>query len=307
MTNTALKLFCAAALTLGAVSVAHAQFGDLLKGLKDAAKELEKGIQQGTQPQPSPSQQQPQSQDPPISVEKQKEQERLAEEQRRLAEEQKRKDDERRLADQKRQQEEQQKAQQAAMQQQLKELNEKGLKFAKESTTKWRALQNKDQMTGKVTEYARAEVSGPAGNAAVELRCLTPIDALKGPVDNIRVTFLINNLSVPTTTNKGSEWATGRININGQVHNITHDFERGSVNRFHTDFASATTSSQYACRYKNFEIIGWCEGFGKDAKIGEYLHTLMLSIKTFKGEILVQIPPFDPAIRSIVKDCAGRN
>lgn len=38
-------LFCfASSLLLGIAPTSHAQFGDLLKGMKDAAKELEKGI-----------------------------------------------------------------------------------------------------------------------------------------------------------------------------------------------------------------------------------------------------------------------
>ena len=61
MISTALKLLCTATLTLGTVSVAHAQFGNLLKDLEKAAKELEKGIQQGTNPGQEPTQTSPES------------------------------------------------------------------------------------------------------------------------------------------------------------------------------------------------------------------------------------------------------
>jgi len=273
---------------------------------------------------------------PLISPEKQREQERLAEEQRqreqeRLAEEQRRKNEESRkalldfqkneearlaaekkhLAEEKQRHEEMRKAQREEQARKIKELNELGIKFAKESTTKWRALQNKDQMTGKVSEYARAEVTGPAGSAAIELRCeKDPSDQHKE--DNIKITFVINNLLVPTTFRTGDQWATGRINANGAVEDMPYLFEKGSVNRFHASdnllgLGLVLVKQGVICRKDNFEIMAICKA-GKnrgDNRTIEYLHTLMVGLKTFKGEILAQVPPFDPAIRSIVKACAG--
>ena len=52
-------LGCLFVLPLMSPSAAQAQFGDLLKGMKDAAKELEKGMQQVPQPKPAQPAQQP--------------------------------------------------------------------------------------------------------------------------------------------------------------------------------------------------------------------------------------------------------
>ena len=59
-----------------------------------------------------------------------------------MAEEQRRQNEESRLAEEKRQRETQQNAQKEELDRQFKQLNEQGMKFAKESTTKLIALQN---------------------------------------------------------------------------------------------------------------------------------------------------------------------
>lgn len=286
-------------------SIAQAQFGDLLKGLKDAAKELEKATQQQNQTgekvdSAAPSSQSQAERDAAFDAAmKQQNAAQAAED-----EEAKKREEDQRLAEEQKQREER-----AGQQAQLKELNEKGPKFLKESTTKWEAFSTKDPMTGKETEFARAKLSGGGVEGFLELRCeVDPNDKLKR--DLIQAVFRVNNLRIPTQFRAGAQWATGRIAVNGRVIDNAYSLEGGSIDKFHSVGAFGPVialSPGFVCRKNGYEIMAVCSGGvnNQPEKI-EYIHTFMMSIKTFKGELLAQIPTFHPAIRSVVKDCKGK-
>ena len=430
MISTALKLLCTATLTLGTVSVAHAQFGNLLKDLEKAAKELEKGIQQGTNPGQEPTQTSPESATTPgvksplcqqldragelhfgfwkegnpkdgrIAMELYKTypQEiktklkdpkfRAAIEDRsmptRLIESHQKQDplyanldfisnwyrlyaldkdgcpwgksDEelRPIVDvlntkvdlgqygkrdvgnmlntlamrfkepiaqeiviinarEKQLAYEQSAEGKESREREFKVLNEKGIAFAKESQTKWKAVQAKDPMTGTITEWATAKISGGGVSAIAELRCeKDPEDKLNR--DLIQIMVKVNNLRVPTTFNNGLQYAKGRISINGQVEGIQYQLEKSSIDRFHlgvnTIFGfrrGVSGKGGFLCRKNNYEIIAVCRQDQK-TKVEEieYVHSLMVSMQVREGELFAQIPTFDPAIRSVVKDCKGK-
>ena len=98
--------------------------------------------------------------------------------------------------------------------------------------------------------------------------------------------------------------ATGRMNVNGKVNDAYFVYEKDSIKVF----KNIGVAGYYLCKGESSDIVGLCgDRFSQQEKSFEFVHTLMVGLKTFKGEILAQVPPFDPAIRSIVKDCRGDN
>jgi hypothetical protein len=190
----------------------------------------------------------------------------------------------------------------AALKQEVAKVQSQGLAFAKESNIKWQALVKKDGMTGKQIEFAQATVKDGGGQAEVRVSCIKdPQD--KFARDTVNITFRINNLNVPTTFSNGNETATGRLSTNGNVQTMFLAFEKGSIDRFHAGILAGIVNAKngFLCR-KEPDILGICNF--NDGNV-EILHSLAASIKTRKGEIVAKIPPFDPAIKSIMKDCSG--
>jgi len=144
----------------------------------------------------------------------------------------------------------------------------------------------KDEMTGKESLYAMQTFKSPEGATAdVIVKCTEK---------DWKIIFKINSLNVPTKLdfNNKREIATGRVNINGNIKDANFSLYQGDL--------------------KDFNFIGFTEI--KDGALNELsyvdqkikylpIHTFMLELKTYKGNILAKIPPYDAAVNSIIRSC----
>lgn len=168
----------------------------------------------------------------------------------------------------------------------IKEAYTKGINFAKESGVTFKLFVNKDEMTGKESQYAMQTFKSAEGATAdVIVKCTEK---------NWKIIFKINSLNVPTKLdfNNKREIATGRVNINGNIKEANFSLYQGDL--------------------KDFNFIGFTEI--KDGALNELsyvdqkvkylpIHTFMLELKTYKGNILAKIPPYDAAVNSIIRSC----
>jgi len=173
----------------------------------------------------------------------------------------------------------------------LKDAYAKGINFAKESGVTFKLFTNKDEMTGKESQYALQTFKSQEGATAdVIVKCTGK---------DFNIIFKINSLNVPTKLDlkNKSETATGRANINGNIEDAYFSLYQGDL--------------------KDFYFIGY--GFIKTIHIKngalnelsyvdqkeKYLpiHTFMLELKTYKGNILAKIPPYDAAVNTIIRTC----
>jgi hypothetical protein len=173
----------------------------------------------------------------------------------------------------------------------------KGLAFAKESGVTFKLIQNKDDMTGKESMYAMQTFKSPEGvTAEVIIKC-----GKKYP-KNLNIIFNINPLNVPTISQykNNRSFANGRRNTNGKVQPTFYAIYQGDTKEF------------YAEGGFNIESMGFMEspyditdGFliEKYTNPPIIVHTIMLELKTNKGNILAKIPPYDPAVNSVIKSC----
>lgn len=174
----------------------------------------------------------------------------------------------------------------------IKEAYTKGINFAKESGVTFKLFVNKDEMTGKESQYAMQTFKSPEGaSAEVVVKCVGK---------DFNIIYQINSLSVPTTLdfkNKRQD-ATGRININGNVEAAYFALYQGDLKDFYfIGFGFLGKSIRIKDGVLN--ELSWINQKEKYTPI----HTFMLDLKTYKGNILAKIPPYDAAVNSIIRSC----
>jgi hypothetical protein len=196
-------------------------------------------------------------------------------------------------------------------------IDKKGKDVADASKTKYKSISVKDEMSGVVKTKAIAEGVIGKGTYKIETYCSG---------NNLSASISIFDVEVPTSL-KGT--VQGRMRIDGKVSPFTFDTDPkwrnvipvviGSANNSRLsemDYYTLNTSNNWvklnlytSQTFLNDDLAtSKCEANCPDTIIvkrsyGGTSSDVALEIPTSSGNIFIEIPPYDPAIRKVLASC----
>ena len=165
--------------------------------------------------------------------------------------------------------------------------------FAARSKTDWRTNTTTDRMTGLSTTKVFHQGKIGTGSYMVDLKCFKATQESK-PVVEINIT--LHGVTAPTTRRPGIVQVDGRWRKNGNVTGFSYFQDGNWSNVFRIIMIGAETGFNDVSISKTGSWVN---------RQNQIIYDLAFEFPTSSGAIFVEMPPGNPAVNKIARECVN--